>query len=445
MSMVYSDNKGSEGVVGWREALSPLSENYLGEVLSTLTILPSTTLRQQTSIFGMDHIPVPYNLQPVNKDTTMAEVSKPDCVQRDAAAVPTPANDAHPHTSLNAQEVADSLKGFAKLAPELTQMIFELMTIDDPRIIEVLWNEEKGFYTNAEVPTVLHICSQSRSVAQRVFSAMVLQNCKSGSESPDGLPDRYDPKINKEGPYTGVVTPFGAYVNFSLDTIYLSFSDIEMPNLKLDQLSTTFMTELKAKDVPIQHVAIDYKQSYYVWHHFLSQHQSLKSISLVANDRCMSHDIADGTQELLLQHLTPAPYRPAVALKERTLSRDSTVQTVELIKTFLPDVKKCLIYTVLRAKEYDTRMAYDFLLDYIFYGVQLPPIEYIDSVKRWDRMQGAVARKEGKSLKIALQDAEFEFRKAFLKNNWSVEDIRSVKFSMVDVVRARSNKVENGE
>lgn len=57
---------------------------------------------------------------------------------------------------------------FPKLPIELRLKIWDT-AMPEARILKVLWSEDRGFYTDSTAPAVLHVCSESRTVARKIL------------------------------------------------------------------------------------------------------------------------------------------------------------------------------------------------------------------------------------------------------------------------------------
>lgn len=100
------------------------------------------------------------------------------------------------------------------------------------RVVEVLWKQERGYYTNARTPAILHVCSEAHHEALKQYTAIVLEN------------HRHQP------------LSFGTYLNYSKDKLYL-FMENNDPVAKV-YLMSNFLRRLAPEVASsLQYIIVD--------------------------------------------------------------------------------------------------------------------------------------------------------------------------------------------
>lgn len=216
---------------------------------------------------------------------------------------------------------SDTFTLFPKLPAELRLKIWD-EAMPEARIIEVLWSEHRGFYTDANTPAILHVCSESRSRARRVYTAAIVENSKKKVNWGPGVA-WYFPHINVNGPYKKGTTPFGAWIDYDHDTLYFSLGNTNMYREQWCDLANLFFSKLSQNKLArLQYIVVDHweiTEWEHNWGQWLSKHPLLRSIALAVNDECMPHH-----GEWLLN---TAPGRPAIEIKQKDLDADSVHDT----------------------------------------------------------------------------------------------------------------------
>lgn len=172
---------------------------------------------------------------------------------------------------------------FPEFPEEIQLMIYGHM-MPNARIIEVLWNKDKGYYTDCPnpVPIPLHICAKSRLFALEKVKPVEIENF---------LKDDRFIRMRQE-------KSLAFYVNPAIDTLYLSMGNSHVFLSSLDAIAD-FLRKLN-DDVAasIQRIAMD---AYRVDHildenlhdgdrkspPLVSRFPQLKGIGMIISDVCM--------------------------------------------------------------------------------------------------------------------------------------------------------------
>ncbi|CZR55175.1 uncharacterized protein PAC_05061 [Phialocephala subalpina] len=249
---------------------------------------------------------------PANTPDAVQYIDETPASKSDTASAPTTSDSATSETLMT----NDTFTLFSKLPIELRLKIWD-DAIPEARIIEVMWSEERGFYTDSKSPAILHVCSDSRACARKVYTAAIVENSRKHVLWGAGIAS-YAPQINGNGPYKNGTTPFGAWISYDYDTLYFSLGNSNMFRNQWCDLAKLFFTKLSQnKFVRLQNIAINHCEIM-EWNHnwglWLSGHSLLRSIALVVNDECMPH-----FGGLLVN---TAPQRPAVEIKQKDLDAE---------------------------------------------------------------------------------------------------------------------------
>ncbi|KAF8860143.1 hypothetical protein BDZ45DRAFT_724857 [Acephala macrosclerotiorum] len=166
---------------------------------------------------------------------------------------------------------------FPKLSLDLKFKVWDYM-MPGPRLIEVIWNEERGLHTNCPLPVVLSASAESRTLALRKYKKLEKTNAKfTCGKGDDDLP------------YT--------YVDYSQDILYLTLRDVDG---WYDRYHCPEMFEIlrRGGGTDLQHVAVcivdaindrrpldsSGTKASWDWARELAKFSNLKTISLVSND-----------------------------------------------------------------------------------------------------------------------------------------------------------------
>jgi hypothetical protein len=103
------------------------------------------------------------------------------------------------------------------------------MAMQESRVIEVLYTSELGFYTDCPIPALLRVNRESRFHALEQYKLLVLDNERLSVIDSGGYGLYGDRAIAAHKPQPNSannIVPFGTYVNYDRDDIYLSLGGV---------------------------------------------------------------------------------------------------------------------------------------------------------------------------------------------------------------------------
>ncbi|CZR55174.1 uncharacterized protein PAC_05060 [Phialocephala subalpina] len=202
------------------------------------------------------------------------------------------------------KQAYDKFTLFGKLPIELRLKIWD-ECMPGPRVIEVLWNEARGYYATIGTPAILHACTESRGHTLKEYTSMVVdQRVHSSDDDSDEAKS-----LLADGTVTNLPTiPFGAYINFDRDMVYffIGAAGRTLYDAKVNWFLTNIDTNAISK---LQHVAMDYPTTYdRLPRSIISRFHELGSLAIVARDNCMPWHFNVGPSRAL--------YRPAIGTNQ---------------------------------------------------------------------------------------------------------------------------------
>ncbi|KAH7384755.1 hypothetical protein BKA64DRAFT_148333 [Cadophora sp. MPI-SDFR-AT-0126] len=144
-----------------------------------------------------------------------------------------------------------TFRPFPRLPLEIRQMIWNLSL--EPRVIEMEYEEEQGFFTTCSLPSALQVCQESRSTVKKLY------------------PECFASLWHRRGPL----------FNFSLDTLYIAHHFFEDMILFLSVLREKEINSLRYLAVEADH--FEYGCSCGECHNPLQGHDNFERFKVVIN------------------------------------------------------------------------------------------------------------------------------------------------------------------
>jgi hypothetical protein len=203
---------------------------------------------------------------------------------------------------------------FSKLPIELRLKIWAMALPE--RVIEVMWTAQNNrFYHQTPVPTLFHVCQESRLLAMSHYDIMEIENLP---ESPEG-DSSYTVKQQCTLPKTFLAAngfdrfafmPFTTYINYCTDVLYLSTLHLGSGSLgefsnKADEFLYNIIDE--NYNGKVKNLALDGYVDETVFGERLVDMEALKKLYLAFGDECCDgepHKSITGFEELYTLEIT---------------------------------------------------------------------------------------------------------------------------------------------
>lgn len=111
-----------------------------------------------------------------------------------------------------------------------------------PRVIEVLYTRERGFYTDCPIPALLHVNQEWRYHALEKYAQVTVSNDElivldQEWEGSMKAFDAHNPQPNDEG----TIFPFGTFIDYDRDTFYPSLGGLYHDKVVCQQIIYSFL------------------------------------------------------------------------------------------------------------------------------------------------------------------------------------------------------------
>jgi hypothetical protein len=194
---------------------------------------------------------------------------------------------------------------FPNLPLELRRNVWRFAALTE-RIIEIRWNHHKQwYYSSTPSPSVLHASRESRIEALMCYELLEIedgwdhtggridQELESNATSVEETANGAQEPMNRAAEQMDVVPTFRTYINYQIDTFYLTALHIDMPSAITPETCSCFLQDFILQALPphdkLYRVALGYSEEEpKVDDHikFLFQLPNLEAIYLVFFDTC---------------------------------------------------------------------------------------------------------------------------------------------------------------
>jgi hypothetical protein len=257
--------------------------------------------------------------------------------------------------SLNPEEVPKltTFDLFKRLAPELRAKVWDIILRDmDARAVEVMWDaENEEYYASCDIPVLLHVNKESRGEALRRYALFMVENpVKEATPAADTLTNRarggayvaVDTAIllgmrtvanfaidnqaagaatavskSDKGEATEVAPsyssrPFGAYINFDKDLLYLSLGTFTREGRKFTGKMIEFLSKIDTGTATkLQKIAFEPPlHPFNTVLQAMTRFSDLRVCAGVKSDICLSY--------INPRKLNGAPHLPAIGFSTAT-------------------------------------------------------------------------------------------------------------------------------